>query len=158
MASHTLWTSILFWVSVPVLSVQMTSVLPNVSIALNRLTRPPRLARSATPTARASVIVGSNPSGTLATSRPMAKIEAWVQDKPASTPKGRNATPTPMATAAISHATLRTCCSRGLGSVRARPLRVAIRPSSVDMPVCTTRASASPEVHVVPESTTSEAR
>ncbi len=98
-------TCIRFWVRVPVLSVQMTEVDPRVSTADRRLTRAPRLAMSRTPTARASVIVGSSPSGTLATSRAMAKLAAAASVSPAASPTGRNAIPAPTATSAISHAT-----------------------------------------------------
>jgi len=63
-------------VSVPVLSVQITSVEPSVSTAVSRLTTARRLAIRRTPTASASVIVGSSPSGTLATSSPIANVEA----------------------------------------------------------------------------------
>ncbi len=85
----------------PVLSVQITKVEPSVSTADRRLTRDPRRAIARTPTAGASVMVESSPSGTFATSNPTAKIAASVQDSPASTPSGKNAIPTPTATAAI---------------------------------------------------------
>ena len=52
-------------------------------------------ASARTPTASASVIVGSSPSGTLATSRPIAKTTASPSGSPAtSVPSGRNASPT----------------------------------------------------------------
>ena len=92
---HTLVTCILFWVSVPVLSVQMTEVDPRVSTADSRLTRAPRRAISRTPTASASVMVGSSPSGTLATSSPMAKLIAAASPSPAARPIGKNAAPAP---------------------------------------------------------------
>src|SRR5581483_3194034 len=102
---HAIVTCILFCVSVPVLSVQMTDVEPSVSTADRRLTRAPRRAMSRTPTASASVIVGSSPSGTFATSRPMAKLIAAANVSPAARPIGRNAMPAPTATNAISRAT-----------------------------------------------------
>ena len=75
----------------------------------SRLTRAPRRASTRTPTASASVIVGSSPSGTLATRRPTANTAASGNDSPAaSVPSGRNAIPTATATAAMSHATRRT--------------------------------------------------
>ena len=98
-----------FSVSVPVLSVQMTAADPRVSTALSRLTSAPRRASDATPTASASVIVGSKPSGTFATIMPIAKLSASCNGSPAtSQPIGRNATPTTIATSAISQATRRT--------------------------------------------------
>ena len=72
-----------FSVSVPVLSVQITPAEPSVSTALSRFTSAPRRARVATPTASASVIVGSSPSGTFATISPIAKLAASFSDSPA---------------------------------------------------------------------------
>ena len=71
-----------FSVSVPVLSVQMTVVEPSVSTAHSRLTSAPRARQPRTPTASASVIVGSSPSGTLATSSPIAKTTASRDRQP----------------------------------------------------------------------------
>ena len=107
-AVHTPATSIRFCVNVPVLSVQMTVVDPRVSTAERRLTTAPRRARSWTPTAKAKVMVGSNPSGTLATSIPMAKLAAAASDSPASAPRGMNASAATTATTAINLATFLT--------------------------------------------------
>ncbi len=148
---------ILFSVSVPVLSVQMTVVDPSVSMAERRFTSPPERARSLTPIASASVIVGRSPSGTFATIRPMAKLAASETDRPASSPRGRNARPATTATSAISHATRRTWRSSGLSSRSTRSESAAIRPSSVFMPVANTRARASPSVAAVPLKTRSRA-
>src|ERR1700735_587811 len=112
--SHTLVTRILFSVSVPVLSVQITVVDPSVSTADSRLTTAPRRARSRTPTARARVIVGNSPSGTLATINPIAKVAAADQPNPAATPTGTNTAPDPTATNAINHAARLTCRSNGV--------------------------------------------
>ena len=150
-------TRILFSVRVPVLSVQITVVEPRVSTAESRLTSAPLRAISRTPTARASVIVGSSPSGTLATSSPIAKLTAALTLSPAARPIGRNAMPAPIATRPISRATRLTWCSSGLSSRPVRWLSEAMRPSSVPMPVAVTRARASPAVHSVPLNTTSRA-
>ena len=99
--SHSRVTRIRFSVSVPVLSVQMTVVEPRVSTAESRLTTAPLRASSRTPAASARVMVGSRPSGTLATIRPMEKLIAAAQPSPAQRPTGRNATPTATATAAM---------------------------------------------------------
>ena len=77
-------TRIWFSVNVPVLSEQITVVDPSVSIADSRLTSAPERASSRTPIASASVIVGSSPSGTLATISPIAKLAASVKGSPAS--------------------------------------------------------------------------
>ena len=60
-------TVISFFVSVPVLSVQITLVDPNVSTAASRRTTAPRRAIRCTPTANAIVIATGNPSGTIET-------------------------------------------------------------------------------------------
>ena len=152
---QTVVTRIRFCVSVPVLSVQITEVDPSVSTADSRLTRAPRWAISRTPTASASVIVGSSPSGTLATSSPIAKLAADATLSPAARPIGRNAIPAPTATNAISQVARLTWRSSGLSSGPARWLSAAIRPSSVRIPVAVTSASASPPVQAVPLNTTS---
>ena len=72
-------TRIRFSVRVPVLSVQITVVDPSVSTEARRFTTAPRRARSRTPIARASVIVGSSPSGTFATSRPIEKLSSGTK-------------------------------------------------------------------------------
>ena len=154
---HTVVTRIRFSVRVPVLSVQITEVDPRVSTALSRLTRAPRRAISRTPTASARVIVGSSPSGTLATSSPIAKLAAAATPSPAARPIGKNAIPAPTATNAISVVARLTWCSSGLSLCPARWLSAAIRPSSVPIPVAVTRASASPPVQAVPLNTTSAA-
>ena len=98
-----------FSVSVPVLSVQMTVVEPRVSSAESRLTRAPRRASAPTPTASDNVIVGSSPSGTFATMRPIAKLKASPRGgRRRAKPTGRNASPPTRATRAISQATRRT--------------------------------------------------
>ena len=100
------------------------------------------------------MIVGSSPSGTLATIRPIAKLSASLSGSPAAShPIGRKAKPARTATSAISQATRRTCCSRGLSSVSTRSVRAAIRPSSVCIPVLTTSALASPPTHDEPLNT-----
>ncbi|GAA1222278.1 hypothetical protein GCM10009665_10640 [Kitasatospora nipponensis] len=150
-------TRIRFSVSVPVLSVQTTLVEPSVSTAESRFTTAPRRARARTPAARARVTVGSRPSGTLATSRPIANVIVAVSDSPEARPSGTNATPTPTAITAISRATRLTWCSSGLSSRRVRWLSAAIRPSSVCMPVAVTTPSPCPPVHVVPLKSSSRA-
>ena len=154
---HQRVTRIEFWVRVPVLSVQITVVEPSVSTAESRLTTAPRRASDRTPTASARVMVGSSPSGTLATNSPTAKTKASCRGSPASVPSGRKAAPTPTATTAISQATRRTCRSSGLCSVVTRSDSAAIRPSSVCVPVANTTARAVPATQEVPLNTTSTA-
>ena len=106
-----------FSVSVPVLSVQMTSVSTRVSprrgepFAVRRGGRgwPRRRRAPASASAR-------GPSGTLATIRPIAKVNASPERQPRRQPadRGGRRSPTATETSAISQATRRTCCSSGL--------------------------------------------
>ena len=91
---QTLCTCIRFWVRVPVLSVQITSVEPSVSTALSRLTSPPRRARSAD--AHREGEGDGRQQALRARWRPAtrcAKTEASVKVRPASMPSGRKAMP-----------------------------------------------------------------
>ena len=118
---------------------------PSVSTALRRLTTAPWRTSSRTPTASASVITGSRPSGTLPTSSPTANTTASLSDSPApSIAIGTNAIPVTTAISAISQATRRTWCSSGLSSFSTRSESAAMRPSSVRIPVANTTARASP--------------
>ena len=143
-------TCMRFSVSVPVLSVQITVVEPRVSTAERRLTSAPRLARRRTPMASASVIIGSSPSGTLPSRRPIANEIDPAGERPANRPSGTNAAPIATAKAAMIQATLRTSSSRGLDSCTVRCESSAIRPISVCIPVASTTAVASPPVQSVP--------
>jgi len=101
-------TRIRFSVSVPVLSVQMTVTDPSVSTADSRFMTAPRRASCRTPEDNARVMVGSRPSGTLATISPIEKVIAAAQPRPAASPTGTNAAPTATATAAMIQVTRRT--------------------------------------------------
>jgi hypothetical protein len=68
------------------LSVQITVTEPSVSTADSRFTTAPRRASSRTPAASAKVMVGSSPSGTLATISPIEKVIAALQPRPAASP------------------------------------------------------------------------
>ena len=112
-------TVIRFSVSVPVLSVQMTFVEPEC------LDRAQALDERAPPGEHADADGqgkrdrrASRPSGTLATSSPIANMTASAtgQPGPEASPSGTNAKPTTTATTAISQATRRTCRSSGLSS------------------------------------------
>ena len=89
-----------FCVNVPVLSQQITVVQPRVSTDGKLFTSAWRLAMRCTPMARDKVTVGNNPSGTLATKRPMQKTRASKKVRPAtSQPRNRNTKPNPPASA-----------------------------------------------------------
>ena len=77
----------------------MTAVEPSVSTALRRLTSAPRRASSRTPTASASVSVGSSPSGTLATMQADREGERVLERQPGREPARSARTRAPHATA-----------------------------------------------------------
>ena len=71
---------------------------PSVSTAESRFTSAPRRAMARTPTANATVIVSSSPSGTFAASRPTAKTTVAAQPGPAARGRlgaGSDSTPRP---------------------------------------------------------------
>ena len=74
-STHTFATAILFWVSVPVLSVQITVTEPRVSTEVSVFISAFRFAMRWLPMASASVTVGSKPSGMSATVMPIAENE-----------------------------------------------------------------------------------
>ena len=73
-------------VSVPVLSVQMTSTEPSASTAFRLFTSTFFFARRRPPIARASVNVGSRPSGTFATMMPSMNTTFTQSGRPMATP------------------------------------------------------------------------
>lgn len=82
------------------------------------------------------MIVGRRPSGTFATSRPIAKVAASPIVSPVnSVPAGKKSTPAAIATAATSCAARFTWRWSGLISGRTRCESTAMRPSSVDIAV-----------------------
>jgi hypothetical protein len=134
-------TTMRFWVSVPVLSEQITVAQPSVSTLARSLTMALRLAMRDTPMASDRVTVGMRPSGTLATKIPMQNTKACTKPRPAtSQPSSRNTTPMASARPAIAYTVACSCLCSGLASVRIWAVRVAIRPISVDMPVPKTTA------------------
>ncbi len=103
-------------------------------------------------------MIGSRPSGTFATSSPIAKVSASLSGRPATVaPISRKTAPARTAMSAISFAAVLTWTWSGLSSVRTRSDSAAMRPSWVAIPVAKTTASASPAVHRVPLKTRSSA-
>ena len=82
-----------FCVSVPVLSVQITVVAPRVPIAGKRRMSTLRRAMRRVASTRASVSVGSSPSGTMATMMPIAKMKAFQNGTPLNRPTPKKSTP-----------------------------------------------------------------
>lgn len=86
-------TVILFWVRVPVLSLQITAVHPSVSIASRCFTIQSLLAILLAVSVRLTVIVAINPSGTLATMMPSRNVIDWIQVYPIVVDKVKNNIP-----------------------------------------------------------------
>ena len=110
-----------FWVSVPVLSVQMKVVEPRVSTASRLRTSALRAAIRCAPMARDSVTVGSRPSGTSATVTPMANRKASRQEMPTKQGKKKNSTPMPRAIAAVTRTIRRSSSASGVGGASTSP-------------------------------------
>lgn len=72
---QTTWTVIWFSVRVPVLSEQMTVVLPRVSMVGRRRTTARRRAIRVTPMARVTVTAAGSPSGIAPTASAMAAVK-----------------------------------------------------------------------------------
>ena len=144
-------TVISFWVSVPVLSVQITVVQPSVSTADRRLISALRLAMRCTPMARDKVTVGRRPSGIKATIMPRAKINAATgSDFARKIARIKNSTPIETAMAETFFVRLPISFCRGLDSSLRLCVKPAIRPNSVSIPVEQTIALPVPEETVVP--------
>jgi len=111
---HTSTTAILFWVRVPVLSVQRKVVDPNVSTASRRRTKAWCVAIRCAPIARERVTVGSSASGTRATITPMPKTRPDWTSIPRMVAVARNATPTPTAMMVVVRTRRRISLARGV--------------------------------------------
>jgi hypothetical protein len=125
-------------VSVPVLSVQMTVVLPRVSTADSRRTITCRPTMRETPNARVTVIMAGRPSGIA----PTASATAAVSISAAPWPRSRPIAKVTAARPRIATVTSLLKCSilrvSGVRTPSASPTSRLIRPSSVPAPVATT--------------------
>ena len=137
----------------PVLSEQITVTDPRVSTLGNRRTSALRAAILCTPIASTSVTTAGNPSGTAATARLTARSNTSNTSPPRHR-SNRKMTPTitrhtPMRSRPSSAS--RRCNGVISGSDRSK--RIAIRPSSVVIPVDTTIATPRPAATTVPACT-----
>ncbi len=132
-----------FSVSVPVLSVQMTVVEPSVSTALSRLTTAPRARQRAHTDGERERDRRQQPLRDVGDEQADREPErvGERQARHEHPDREERAGRRPTATAAISHATRRTCRSSGLSSRPTRCDSAAMRPSSVRMPVANTSAA-----------------
>jgi hypothetical protein len=131
MPSSSSFTTMRFWVSVPVLSVQITVVEPNVSTDDKCRIRTFRFAMRWLASTSASVSVGSRPSGTMATMMPMAKTNAFQNGTPAKRPTTKKRSPIPTATIPITRLRCAISLRSGETASPAVCVRWAILPNSV---------------------------
>jgi hypothetical protein len=143
-------TRIRFWVSVPVLSVQMTVVSPSVSIASRRRTIAPRRAIARAPSASAAVTVAANPSGTAATATATPTRNASWSGSSCSSIDAVSSTVTVTPAITIWRASRASRLASGVGGGFASAASASIRPSSVAAAVSQTSTRARPRVTAEP--------
>ena len=150
---HTWVTVISAWVSVPVLSVQMTVVEPSASTASSRLTSARRRAMRRTPMASDTDSVAGSPSGTSATITPSANTNADTSGWPVCSRRANRAAPIATASADTRRAMTATSRCNGVFVRGAWSASRKIRPNSVTAPVAYTTALPAPDITVVPMNT-----
>lgn len=100
---------------------------------------------------RETVIVASNPSGTLATIIPIAKTKLVMALYPLANPKTKNRTPNETAIIVIKSINLFNSYFKGLIAAPALAARFAIYPITVLSPVLITIPVHLPSLHNVPK-------
>ncbi len=104
--------------------------------------------------ANVNVTSGARPSGTAATTIPVASRKACRRGKPTSTsPTTKTAIPSSRAIRAMTRVIRRSSSCRPLGGSRTACVSRAMRPNCVSMPVAYTTARAVPETTDVPAKT-----
>ena len=143
-------TVISFLVRVPVLSEQMTDVLPSVSTMGSRRTSALRLTIRRTPIASEIVTTAGSASGTAATASAMPNRNISMTGRPRARPMTMtSATTASAALPSVAPRRSRFSC-RGVRLASTVSTIRAMRPNSVDMPVDTTRAWPRPRATSVP--------
>jgi hypothetical protein len=143
-------TVISSFVSVPVLSEQMTETLPSVSIAGRRRTSALRFTIRCAASVSEIVVTAGRASGTTATASAVPNRSISRKGWPRNSPR---ATTTSTTTSAARARTIATWSSPSCSGVFARSIVSSIRampPNSVSMPVATTSARPRPYVTAVP--------
>jgi hypothetical protein len=125
-------------VRVPVLSEQITEVLPRVSTVGSRRTRAWRLTMRCTPMASEMVTTAGRASGTTATASATPKMNISSIGSPRSTPSPAMSTTTTPAAMASTRPTLSRFCCSGVRSCSTPASMPVTRPNSVPRPVSTT--------------------
>ena len=144
------WTVILFSVTVPVLSVQITEAQPSVSTACRRLTSAFRASILRVASASAMVTVAGSPSGIAAIATVMPVMSMARGGSPRRMP-ARNTSP--QTARQMTASTLPSSPRRFCSGVRSWEISVSIAeicPICVRLPVAMISASALPRVTDVP--------
>ena len=133
-----------FWVSVPVLSEQMTDALPSVSTAGRRRMMAFFFTMRCTPMDSTTVTMAGRPSGIAETASETAVMKISMTGMPSITPTTKMIA---QAASAMTPRYLPSCASRfwrGVCVSSSLSSRSAILPISVSMPVAVTTAVAVP--------------
>ena len=149
-SANTRRTVISFFVSVPVLSEQITDVLPSVSTIGRRRTRALRLTIRRTPMASEIVTTAGSASGTTATASAIPNMNISSAGRPRARPITTTSATTMRAAFASVPPRRSRFSWRGVRPASTVSTIRAIRPNSVDMPVATTTAWPRPWTTSVP--------
>ena len=137
---------ILFSVSVPVLSEQITEVEPSVSTAGRRLTIALRRAISRVPIDSRAVTTAGSPVGIAATASATPVMNSVSNDWPRTSPSAMTSSNATPAIDAMILDRPSSCFCSGVLSVSVVARRLAMWPISVPMPVAVTTISPRPRV------------
>ena len=149
-SASTCRTVISFLVSVPVLSEQITDVLPRVSTTGSRRTSALRFTMRRTPIAREMVTTAGSASGTTATARAMPKTSMSIAGRPRTSPTATTSVTTSSAARPSARPSRSRFCCNGVGPDSTVWTSREMRPNSVDIPVATTAISPRPTATSVP--------
>jgi hypothetical protein len=148
--AHSSVTVIAFSVSVPVLSEQITVVLPSASTAGRWRMMARRFAMRPTPMASVMLIAAGRPSGIAPTASATAAISIATQLSPRSTPMAKVSAARPRITHSSRPANSPIFFVSGVAISGAPAIRPEMRPVSVASAVATTRPLPWPATTVVP--------
>ena len=147
-------TVISFWVSVPVLSEQMTVAAPSVSTAASLRTMAPRLAIRCIPRASVIVVMAGSPSGMAATARLTAsRRSSFHVRSPLIIPRTKRRPDSARHAQRIFLPNVSSFSSSGVFCCPALWMSVESLPISVRGPVATTTAVARPRTRLVDRKT-----
>ena len=142
--ARTRCTVISFWVSVPVLSVQMTMVEPSVSTAGSLRMMARRFAMRLTPMASVMVTAAGSPSGMAATASAIEALNISTRPCPRTSPMANVSSASATMTMRSTVENWSIFFVSGVLRSRASLMSLLICPTSVASPVATTRPAPVP--------------